>query len=93
VDGFGQLAARPVDNSALVSSAARRGERKVRKGQMVLCRRTCPRMTMLPNVARSDNLATSAPAKVLPVGKSFTSWSKFSVLKETRQVAGIRNAR
>jgi len=49
----------PVDNSAPGGSAARRGEGKVRKGWMVLCRRTCPKMTMSPNSARSDNLAAS----------------------------------
>jgi hypothetical protein len=77
VDGFWHLAAWPVDNSALVGSAARRGERKVRKGRMVLCRRTCPRMTMSPNVAQNDNLAISALVKVLPFGQSFTIWSKY----------------
>jgi hypothetical protein len=49
----------PVDNSALVGLAARRGERKVRKGRMVLCRRTWNMMTMLPNATRSDNPAAA----------------------------------
>ena len=62
----------PVNNSTAVGAAARRGERKVRKGQVVLCRRTWPRMTMSLNVARSDNLASDTPLKVLPVGQSFS---------------------
>ena len=47
---------------------------------------------MSPNVGHNDNLPSNAPLKVLPVGKSFTIWSKFSVLKKHIQSTGIRNA-
>jgi hypothetical protein len=78
-----------VDNSSPGGSAARRGERKVRKGWMVLFRTT----KSFTSWSKFYHLVkVFAPIDYAYCSKQTDSLLLKPVLKETRQSAAIRNA-